>query len=100
MSFLRRFDIEHTFRLLKQTLGWTAPRLRDPAADRWTWIAIAAHTQLRRHDLAPDDHPAPETASAPPSTTSAESSRQARPTPDPPTTRKAPNRAGKVKRQV
>jgi hypothetical protein len=48
MSFLRRFDIEHTFRLLKQTLGWTAPRLRDPAAaDRWTWIAIAAHTQLR-----------------------------------------------------
>jgi len=45
MSFLRRFDIEHTFRLLKQTLGWTAPRLRDPAAaDRWTWITIAAHT--------------------------------------------------------
>ncbi|MEY9887834.1 hypothetical protein ABIA31_001463 [Catenulispora sp. MAP5-51] len=48
MSFLRRFDIEHTFRLLKQTLGWTTPRLRDPAAaDRWTWITIAAHTQLR-----------------------------------------------------
>jgi hypothetical protein len=40
--------LEHTFRLLKQTLGWTAPRLRDPAAaDCWTWIAIAAHTQLR-----------------------------------------------------
>jgi hypothetical protein len=36
--FLRRFDIEHTFRMLKQTLGWTRPRLRDPeAADRWTW---------------------------------------------------------------
>ncbi len=35
--FLRRFDIEHTFRMLKQTLGWTRPRLRDPdAADRWT----------------------------------------------------------------
>jgi hypothetical protein len=47
-EFLRRFDIEHTFRLLKQTQGWTAPRLRDPAAaDRWTWITIAAHTQLR-----------------------------------------------------
>lgn len=46
--FIRRFDIEHTFRFLKQTLGWTAPRLRDPgAADRWTWIIIAAHTQLR-----------------------------------------------------
>jgi hypothetical protein len=25
-SFLRRFDLEHTFRLLKQTVGWTAPR--------------------------------------------------------------------------
>jgi hypothetical protein len=46
--FLRRFDIEHTFRFLKQTLGWTRPKLRDPgAADRWTWLVIAAHTQLR-----------------------------------------------------
>ena len=47
-AFLRRFDIEHTFRLFKQTLGWTVPQLRNPhAADRWTWIMIAAHTQLR-----------------------------------------------------
>ncbi|HEX2300154.1 MAG TPA: NF041680 family putative transposase [Pseudonocardiaceae bacterium] len=47
-SFLRRFDLEHTFRLLKQTLGWTAPKIRTPeAADRWTWLVIAAHTQLR-----------------------------------------------------
>jgi hypothetical protein len=47
-SFLRRFDLEHTFRLLKQTLGWTVPRIRTPqAADRWTWLVIAAHTQLR-----------------------------------------------------
>jgi hypothetical protein len=47
-SFLRRFDLEHTFRLLKQTLGWTAPKLRTPqAADHWTWLIIAAHTQLR-----------------------------------------------------
>jgi hypothetical protein len=46
--FLRRFDIEHTFRLFKQTLGWTTPKLRDPeAADRWTWLIITAHTQLR-----------------------------------------------------
>jgi DDE superfamily endonuclease len=46
--FLRRFDLEHTFRLLKQTLGWTRPKLRTPqAADRWTWLVIAAHTQLR-----------------------------------------------------
>jgi hypothetical protein len=47
-AFLRRFDIEHTFRFLKQTLGWTAPKLRTPhAADRWTWLLIAAYTQLR-----------------------------------------------------
>ncbi|MER7693712.1 NF041680 family putative transposase [Streptomyces sp. NPDC097610] len=47
-SFLRRFDIEHMFRLFKQTLGWTRPRLRSPeAADRWTWLVIAAYTQLR-----------------------------------------------------
>lgn len=46
--FLRRFDLEHTFRFLKQTLGWTKPRIRTPsAADRWTWLVIAAHTQLR-----------------------------------------------------
>ena len=42
-AFLRRFDLEHTFRLFKQVLGWTAPKLRDPAAaDRWTWLIITA----------------------------------------------------------
>jgi hypothetical protein len=47
-AFLRRFDIEHTFRFLKQVLGWTRPRLRDPAAaDRWTWLIIACYAQLR-----------------------------------------------------
>jgi DDE superfamily endonuclease len=47
-AFLRRFDIEHMFRLFKQTLGWTTPKLRTPqAADRWTWLIIAAYTQLR-----------------------------------------------------
>ncbi|GHC44817.1 hypothetical protein GCM10010507_19890 [Streptomyces cinnamoneus] len=30
------------------SLGWARPRLRDPqAADRWTWLVIVAHTQLR-----------------------------------------------------
>jgi DDE superfamily endonuclease len=55
-GFLRRFDIEHTFRFLKQHLGWTTPKLRDPdAADRWTWLVIAAHTQLRlARDLTDD----------------------------------------------
>ena len=46
-AFLRRFDLEHTFRLFKQVLGWTTPKLRDPAAaDRWTWLIITAHAQL------------------------------------------------------
>jgi hypothetical protein len=46
--FLRRFDLEHTFRFLKQTLGWTRPRIRTPEqGDRWTWLIITAHTQLR-----------------------------------------------------
>lgn len=47
-AFLRRFDIEHTFRMLKQTLGWTTPKLRTPEqGDRWTWLVLAAYTQLR-----------------------------------------------------
>jgi hypothetical protein len=46
-AFLRRFDIEHTFRFLKQQLGWTRPKLRDPAAaDRWTWLVLACYAQL------------------------------------------------------
>ena len=46
--FLRRFDLEHTFRFLKQTLGWTTPRVRAPdAADRWTWLMVGVYTQLR-----------------------------------------------------
>jgi hypothetical protein len=31
----------------KQVLGWTRPKLRDPAAaDRWTWLIIACYAQL------------------------------------------------------
>jgi hypothetical protein len=47
-AYVRRFDLEHTFRFLKQTLGWTTPRVRHPEqADRWTWLMVAAYTQLR-----------------------------------------------------
>lgn len=46
--FCRRFDIEHTFRFLKQQLGWTRARVREPeTADRWTALIVIAHTQLR-----------------------------------------------------
>jgi hypothetical protein len=47
-AYLRRFDIEHTFRFVKNTLGWTTPSLQQPEqADRWTWLIVAAYTQLR-----------------------------------------------------
>ena len=64
---------EHTFRLFKQVLGWTAPKIRSPhAADRWTWLIIAAHTQLRlARDLTADlrrpwERPAPPGRLTPP----------------------------------
>jgi hypothetical protein len=47
-AYVRRFDLEHTVRFCKQTLGWTTPRPRHPEqADRWTWLVLAAYAQLR-----------------------------------------------------
>jgi hypothetical protein len=47
-AYVRRFDLEHRFRFLKQALGWTSPRVRHPEqADRWTWLILAAYRQLR-----------------------------------------------------
>jgi DDE superfamily endonuclease len=47
-AYLRRFDIEHTFRFAKHTLGWTTPSLCTPEqADRWTWLVVAVLIQLR-----------------------------------------------------
>jgi hypothetical protein len=38
-AYLRRFDIEHSYRFTKSTLGWTTPALRTPEqADRWTTV--------------------------------------------------------------
>ena len=46
-AYVRRFDLEHTLRFCKQSLGWTTPRVRYPEqADRWTWLVIAAYAQL------------------------------------------------------
>ncbi len=45
---MARFSLEHAFRFFKQTLRWTTPKLRSPAAaDRWTWLLILAYVQLR-----------------------------------------------------
>ena len=47
-ALLRRFDIEHTFRFVKGTLGWTTPAVCTPdQADRWTWLVVAAYTEPR-----------------------------------------------------
>jgi hypothetical protein len=59
-AYLRRFDIEHTFRFAKQVLGWTTPKLRTPEqADRWTWLILAALTQLRLARNVVADHRLP-----------------------------------------
>ncbi len=40
--YLRRFDIEHTIKFAKQSLGWSTPKIRTPQqADRWTWLVLA-----------------------------------------------------------
>ena len=45
--YQRRFAVEHLFRFLKQTLGWTAIRPRSPhTADRWSWLLAVAVWQL------------------------------------------------------
>jgi hypothetical protein len=47
-AYIRRFDLEHTVRFCKQSLGWITPRPRHPEqADRWTWLVLAGYTQLR-----------------------------------------------------
>ena len=59
-SYIRRFDLEHTVRFCKQTLGWTTPRPRHPAqADRWTWLVLVAYTQLRLARAVATDAPLP-----------------------------------------
>jgi len=42
-----RFTAEHGFRFLKQSLGWTTVRPKEPAAaDRWTWLLALAFWEL------------------------------------------------------
>ena len=66
-AFLRRFDLEHTFRFVKQVLGWTTPKIRNPqAADRWTWLIITAYAQLRLARPLADDLRLPWERPAPP----------------------------------
>ncbi len=59
-AYVHRFDLEHTIRFCKQTLGWTTPRVRHPEqAERWTWLVLAAYTQLRLARASTTDHRLP-----------------------------------------
>ena len=47
-AYVHRFDLEHTFRVAKETLRWTAPRVRHPGqADGWIALVVLAYPQLR-----------------------------------------------------
>jgi len=49
--------LEHTFRFAKHGLGWDKAALRHPAqVARWTWLIIAALTQLRLARPIAEDH--------------------------------------------
>ena len=57
---IRRFDLADTVRFAKQSLGLTTPRVRHPEqADRWTWLVLAAYTQLRLARQIVGDHRLP-----------------------------------------
>jgi hypothetical protein len=59
-GYCRRADLEQTFRFVKQVLRWVTPRVRLPEqADRWTWLVLAAYTQLRLARGAVADHRLP-----------------------------------------
>ena len=56
-AYLHRFDIEHTYRFAKHGLGWDKAALRHPdQVSRWTWLIIAALTQLRLARALAEDH--------------------------------------------
>jgi hypothetical protein len=47
-AYVHRFDLEHTFKFLRQALDGAARRVRHPeAADRWPRLLALASTQLR-----------------------------------------------------
>ena len=59
-AYVRRYDLEQTFRFLKQRLAWTTPRVRLPdQGDRWTWLVAAAFAQLLLARTAVADHRLP-----------------------------------------
>jgi len=57
---VRRFDVEHDIKTFKAKLGWTTPRVRHPEqSDLWTWLILAAYTQLRLARGVVADQPLP-----------------------------------------
>jgi hypothetical protein len=59
-AYVRRFDLERTFRFVSQVLGGRVPQVRTPEqADRWTWLIITAYTMLRLARDLVDEHRLP-----------------------------------------
>lgn len=46
-AYLRRFDIEHTFACSNKPSDGRARNPHPEQGDRWTWLILAAYTQLR-----------------------------------------------------
>lgn len=67
-AYVHRFDIEHTIRFTKTTLGWATPAVRTPdQAARWTAIITAACAQLVLARPLAADHRLPWERPRPPS---------------------------------
>ena len=67
MAYLRRFDIEHTIKFCKRTLGWALPKTGTPdQQDLWTHLVLAAYTQLRLARTLTADLPRPWQQRTPP----------------------------------
>lgn len=82
-AFLRRFDVEHTFRLLKQTLGWTRPQTPGLRSGRPLDLARPGRTHPT------PARPPPRTGS-PPTPGAAGETEQTHPGPRPPGVQEPP----------
>jgi DDE superfamily endonuclease len=66
-AYPHRFSIEHTIRFLKQDLGWTKyTPLSTEQAERWTWLVLAAYSQLHLSRPFAVDHRLPWEKPVPP----------------------------------
>ena len=54
-AYCRRFFIDNAIRFIKVRLGWVRPKVRHPEqADRWSWLILAAYSQLLARGIVAD----------------------------------------------